>query len=81
MAVMLLPVMGTAMIRNLKYIAPISTLANLIMGLGIAAIYYYILQDLPPISSRPPVGRIDQIPLFFGTIIFAFEGIALVGKR
>lgn len=78
MAVMLLPVMGTAMIRNLKYIAPISTLANLIMGLGIAAIYYYILQDLPPISSRPPVGRIDQIPLFFGTIIFAFEGIALV---
>uniref|UniRef100_A0A8D8S6T2 Proton-coupled amino acid transporter 4 n=1 Tax=Cacopsylla melanoneura TaxID=428564 RepID=A0A8D8S6T2_9HEMI len=78
MAMWLAPILATALIRNLKYIAPISALANLIMGLGIAAIYYYILQDLPEISSRQYVGNVQQIPLFFGTIIFAFEGIALV---
>ncbi|KAI5701264.1 hypothetical protein M8J76_003851 [Diaphorina citri] len=78
MAIMLAPILFTAMIRNLKYIAPISAVANLIMGLGIAAIYYYILQDLPPVSTRNYVGHIQQIPLFFGTVIFAFEGIALV---
>lgn len=78
MAFMLIPIMLSAMIRNLKYIAPLSTLANIIMGLGIAFIYYYITQDLPPISERKPIGHVPHIPLFFGTIIFAFEGIALV---
>lgn len=46
---------------------------------GIIITYYYSAQDLPNISERnfmPP--SLHSLPLFFGTAIFAFEGIALV---
>lgn len=46
---------------------------------GLIICYYYASQDLPDISERhflPP--SLHQLPLFFGTAIFAFEGIALV---
>lgn len=45
---------------------------------GIVIINYYILQDLPPISDRVFVAPVTEWPLFFGTVIFSFEGIALV---
>ena len=48
------------------------------MMTGIVITFYYILQDLPPISDRPYVATVTQWPLFFGTVIFSFEGIALV---
>lgn len=40
--------------------------------------FYYILQDLPSISERSYVAPVTQWPLFFGTVLFSFEGIALV---
>jgi solute carrier family 36 (proton-coupled amino acid transporter) len=46
---------------------------------GLVISYYYSSQDLPHISERnylPP--NLHSLPLFFGTAIFAFEGIALV---
>jgi solute carrier family 36 (proton-coupled amino acid transporter) len=46
---------------------------------GLIISYYYSAQDLPNIRERnylPP--SLHQLPLFFGTAIFAFEGIALV---
>lgn len=48
------------------------------MVCGIIITFYYILQDLPQISERPYVAPMIQWPLFFGTVLFAFEGIALV---
>ncbi|KAJ8919913.1 hypothetical protein NQ315_006442 [Exocentrus adspersus] len=78
MAVILLPILLTALIRNLKYLAPFSTLANVLMLVGIVIVLYYTSQDLPPVSQRVPVARLEQLPLFFGTAIYAFEGIGLV---
>lgn len=46
---------------------------------GLIITYYYSSQDLPPITERnfmPPT--LHSLPLFFGTAIFSFEGIALV---
>jgi solute carrier family 36 (proton-coupled amino acid transporter) len=46
---------------------------------GLVISYYYSSQDLPHISERnllPP--NLHSLPLFFGTAIFAFEGIAVV---
>lgn len=51
------------------------------MATGIALTLYYAFQDLPAISERHYVGEIKNLPLFFGTAIFAFEGIALVCKK
>lgn len=60
------------------FAAPCSLLASLFMVAGIVITYYYIFQDLPPMSDRAFVAPVTKWPLFFGTVIFSFEGIALV---
>lgn len=76
--VVLLPVLLISMLTELKYLAPLSTIANICMAAGVALTFYFALQDLPDITERQYVGKAKNLPLFFGTAIFAFEGIALV---
>lgn len=76
--IVLLPVLAISMITNLKYLAPLSTVANICMAAGVTLTFYFAFQDLPDITERHYVGRLVDLPLFFGTAIFAFEGIALV---
>ncbi|XP_076264759.1 proton-coupled amino acid transporter 1-like isoform X2 [Rhynchophorus ferrugineus] len=78
MAIILLPILLTALIRNLKYLAPFSTLANVLMCVGIVIVIYYASQDMPSITERRYIADWQQLPLFFGTAIYAFEGIGLV---
>lgn len=78
MAIVFLPILLTALIRNLKFLAPFSTLANALMIIGIVIVMYYATQDLPNVAERHYVAKLTQIPLFFGTTIYAFEGIGLV---
>ncbi|CAH1123042.1 unnamed protein product [Ceutorhynchus assimilis] len=78
MAIIILPILLTALIRNLKYLAPFSTLANVLMCVGIIIVLYYASQDLPDVTERRYVANWQQLPLFFGTAIYAFEGIGLV---
>lgn len=80
MAIILLPILLSALVRNLKYIAPFSTIANIFMGVGILITIYFSTQELPAISERKYVGELSTLPLFFGTALFAFEGIGLVRK-
>ena len=47
------------------------------MGLGI--VFYYIFREpLPQSSSVPWMAESSRLPLFFGTAIFAIEGISVV---
>lgn len=49
------------------------------MILGISITFYYMSQDLPPISDRSMATfSITKLPLFFGTVIYLFEGIGIV---
>lgn len=66
------------LIRNLKYLAPFSMIANILMGAGISITFYYILTDIPPIDSVAPIAEPQHWPMFFGTVIFALEGIGVV---
>ncbi|XP_044734179.1 proton-coupled amino acid transporter-like protein pathetic isoform X2 [Chrysoperla carnea] len=66
------------LIRNLKYLAPFSMVANILMGAGISITFYYILTDIPPIDSVAPIAEPQHWPMFFGTVIFALEGIGVV---
>lgn len=77
-AIILLPIMAISMITELKYLAPLSTIANLCMAAGVTLTFYFACQELPDITTLRPVGNPKDLPLFFGTAIFAFEGIALV---
>lgn len=78
MAIILLPILLSCLVRNLKYLAPLSAVANVFMVVGIVITIYFSSQELPPISERHYVANLSQIPLFFGTALFAFEGIGLV---
>ncbi|XP_054274645.1 proton-coupled amino acid transporter-like protein pathetic isoform X2 [Macrosteles quadrilineatus] len=66
------------LIRNLKYLAPFSMVANILIGTGMGITFYYIFQDLPPVTSQPKFSSMAQLPIFFGTAIFALEGIGVV---
>lgn len=63
---------------NLKYLAPLSLVANLVMTASLVLIYFYSLTHITYPINLPPVGRAKDYPLFFGTAIFAFEGIGVV---
>lgn len=65
-------------IRNLKYLAPLSFFANISMCASLVFIYYYCLTNIPYPIDLPLAGRGVDYPLFFGTAIFAFEGIGVV---
>ncbi|XP_055607304.1 proton-coupled amino acid transporter-like protein CG1139 [Uranotaenia lowii] len=78
MACLLPPIILTSIITKLKFLSYCSMLANVFMSLGIGITFYYASQELPSPTERNYVAQWDQLPLFFGTAIFAFEGIALV---
>jgi solute carrier family 36 (proton-coupled amino acid transporter) len=48
------------------------------MIVGIVLIHRFTFENLPSISERNYVGSWESLPLFFGTVLFAFEGTALV---
>lgn len=66
------------LVRNLKYLAPFSMVANVLVGTGMGITFYYLLQDIPNVSTRIAMAGINRLPTFFGTAIFALEGIGVV---
>lgn len=67
------------LIRELKHIAVVAMVANVIYTVGFAIIFVDVLHGLPPVSSRSAVtSTFSTLPLFFGTVMFAFEGVNLV---
>lgn len=78
MLTILVPILLPSLITNLKVLAWCSALANVCMTTGISMVFYYALHDVPAVSERRLIGEWHNLPLFFGTTIFAFEGIALV---
>lgn len=78
MVMLALPLVLLNMIRSLKWLAPFSMIANLLMAAGVGITFYYVFSDLPSIHDRPQFTSLQQLPLFFGTAIFALEGIGVV---
>lgn len=78
MLILLLPLILINYIRNLKLLAPFSTLANLITFVGLAMTLVYMFEDLPPISDREMYGTLRNFSLYFGTTLFALEAVGVV---
>lgn len=78
MAVILVPQLLLCGIRNLRYLSPFSMLANLLQFIALGCIFYYLLQDLPYTWERKSFASWQQLPLYFGTAIYTFEGIGVI---
>jgi len=78
---MILPFqLALCLVKNLRYLSPFSILANIIQSIGLGIVFYYIFGQgaLKPSDSLPWFAPADRLPLFFGTAIFAIEGISIV---
>uniref|UniRef100_A0A7E4W1L4 Aa_trans domain-containing protein n=1 Tax=Panagrellus redivivus TaxID=6233 RepID=A0A7E4W1L4_PANRE len=77
-ALLLVPILGLCTIRHLKVLAPLALLANVVYMVAVSIILGYVLTHLQPTNSVPAIGDWRDLPLFFGTVMFAFEGIAVI---
>lgn len=80
MLIFLIPLILINWIRNLKHLAPFSTIANGVTVVSFGIILYYIIQDNPTIEGKAPIGQVKHFPLFFGTVLFALEAIGVVSS-
>jgi len=78
MSFLLLPLIVISLVRNLKLLAPFSSIATCMSIASLLLIFYHIFQEMPSFDGRKPVGSIQSISLFFGTVLFAMESIGVV---
>lgn len=78
MVPLIVPLILMNLIRNLKWMAPISMFANVLMAVGLGITFYYIFTETPKTTDTVLFSSFGQLPLFFGTAIFALEGIGVV---
>lgn len=53
-------------------------LATVCMVTGLICTIGYVVRDLPALDGLPLFAQLDRYPIFFGVVLFAFEGICLV---
>lgn len=88
-----LPILPLGIIRSLRVLVPFSAVATtfILVGLGCSMAWVVIgvspfaskeavlaAVPLPDMASRPWVGTLAHMPLFFATVVFAMEGIGTV---
>lgn len=78
MLILLIPTLSMCSIRRLKVLSPFSLLANFIYLGAVAIVVYYFLTHLKPAANLKKFGKFRDLPLFFGTVMFAFEGVCVV---
>ncbi|XP_058800737.1 proton-coupled amino acid transporter-like protein pathetic isoform X2 [Phymastichus coffea] len=78
---LLIPMILLSWVPDLKYLAPVSMIANFLMSAGLGITFYYLimgLQDGISFEKTPASGAIAAFPNFFSITIFAMEAIGVV---
>ncbi|CAJ0598244.1 unnamed protein product [Cylicocyclus nassatus] len=78
MLLLLIPMLSICSIRRLSILAPFSMAANVVYIVAVAIVLFFFMSDLRPVNSLPWFGKFSDLPLFFGTVMFAFEGVAVI---
>ena len=61
-------------IRDLRTLSIFSTIANVLQSIGLVIILIALFEDLPPSWERKQWAGFEKLPLYFGTVVYAFEG-------
>lgn len=79
MLIIFIPICLTSLIRNFKYLAPVSAFASLCMVVALLVTLIIAFNgEFTNISERRLYADIESLSVYYGASIFAFEGIALV---
>lgn len=79
MTILLLPLIIFCFIKDLKILAPFSTLANTFMIVGMLFIFYNLVTgEQKPFSELEMIAPVKNWSVFYSSAIYAFEGISLV---
>jgi proton-coupled amino acid transporter len=80
MCLVLAPLMLFCLIKDLKILAPFSTLANglMICSMGIVLFGLFFNGPFRPLDQLDMVAPVANWPIYFSSAIYAFEGISLV---
>ncbi|RVE48927.1 hypothetical protein evm_006389 [Chilo suppressalis] len=76
--ILLVPICLMCQIRHLKYLAPFSLLANILLLTTFIICLYYIFEGEISYTDKRIVGEAARFPAFLSTVIFAIEGIGVV---
>ncbi|CAH2062921.1 unnamed protein product, partial [Iphiclides podalirius] len=76
--ILLVPLCIMCQIRYLKWLAPFSLLANILLVATFAICLYYIFKDEITFSDKKIIGNASRFPVFLSTVIFAMEGMGVV---
>ena len=76
----LIAIVPLCLIRNLKLLSSTSQIATTMTLAGLGITLFYVFQSLPSISTVNYFTRWSDLPVYFGTAIFAFEGIGMVSS-
>ncbi|XP_046684180.1 proton-coupled amino acid transporter 1-like [Homalodisca vitripennis] len=69
------PIVMTIFMFHLKFLTIFSVMASVFFFCAVSLTLYISSSDLPPPTPRPTIAHWSQIPLFFGTSVYCFEGI------
>lgn len=75
---LLLPMILLNWVKSLKYLTPASLFASIVTCSGLVITFFYMLQGIPNTAAVNKFSSWTQLPLYFGTAIYAFEGIGVV---
>ncbi|KAL1456852.1 hypothetical protein WDU94_001542 [Cyamophila willieti] len=78
MIMVFFPILFLCWIRNLKLLAPFSTMACVVTIASFGITLYYVFTDIPDLSNRNPGGNLKELPLFFGTVMFSMSAIGII---
>jgi proton-coupled amino acid transporter len=73
MVIIAVPVMAICSIRRLNRLAPYSMAANVVYLVAVGIVVYFFFTNLKSADTLTKVGKLNDLPLFFGTVMFAFE--------
>ncbi|KAG7267645.1 hypothetical protein CRUP_030391 [Coryphaenoides rupestris] len=65
-------------LKELRSMAVLCFLANICLAVSVVIIFVYVLSDFRDAWRIPLTAPVGKFPFFFGTAIFAFEGIGVV---